>query len=181
MPDGVIGGLQAQSWQYTELEFTCDVLDLPVLAQSEVVLCTEVLEHVPDPVAAFEKIWSLTAPGGFLAVTVPFLSLMHQAPHWYSSGLSPFWFAHHAACLGIGAFEITVHGDYFDLMRQEIERLLERKSNFGSALVSPFVGCVRLALRVARRFSSTSRRQMGAFGVTFIAQKHAPATNSLPA
>ena len=175
IPDRATGtGPQAKRWEYTELEFTCDILDIPAVAQSHGVLCTEVLEHVPDPVAALEKIWSLTAPGGFLAITVPFISLMHQAPHYYSSGLSPFRFAHHAARLGCTDFEIVVYGDYFDLMRQEISRLLERKSNFGSALVFPLVVLASFALRIARRFSSTSRRQMGAFGVTFLAQKCPP-------
>ena len=164
-------GPQAKRWEYTELEFVCDILATPADAESYGVVCTEVLEHVPDPAAAFEKIWSLTKPGGFLAVTVPFVSLMHQAPYWFSAGLSPFWFAHHAFRLGITDFEIVVHGDYFDLMRQEIERLLERKAKFHSRLVFPFVVANRLAMRVARKHSSTSKRQMGAFGVSFLVRK----------
>lgn len=165
------GGLQNDDWIYTQLEFTSDILEIPPEAESFVVLCTEVLEHVPDPADAFETIYGLVSPGGFLAVTVPFLSLMHQAPHWYSSGLSPFWFAHHASRLGCQDFEIVVHGDYFDMMRQEILRLMLGKSRIWALLVSPLAWFTGQVLRLGRHFAPDYVRQMGGFGVTFLGRK----------
>ena len=57
-------GLQNDMWNYTELDFTCDILDIPKSAAADIVMCTEVLEHVPDPARAFHKLWTLVRPGG---------------------------------------------------------------------------------------------------------------------
>lgn len=164
-------GLQHSEWKYTDLEFTCDVLDIPREAESSLVLCSEVLEHVPNPAEAFYKMWSLVAPGGSIAVTVPFLSLMHQAPHWYSSGLSPFWFAHHASHVGCTDFEIIVHGDYFDLMSQELARLLYGGGKFQRIVFWPVMLLFRVALALGRKLAPSGVREMGAFGVTFLGKK----------
>lgn len=171
IPSAQGGGVQNEEWVYTELEFTCDILTIPPEAESYAVLCTEVFEHVPNPADAFEKIYGLVSPGGFLAVSVPFLSLMHQAPHWYSSGLSPFWFAHHASRLGCHDFEIVVHGDYFDLMRQEILRLVIRKSGIWATLQMPLTWLTGQVLKLGRHFAPEFAQQMGGFGVTFLGRK----------
>ncbi len=81
-------------------EIVCDVLDIPEDSLHDVILCTEVLEHVPDPVALLEKAISLCKPDGFLIFTVPGSSWTHQAPYYFSSGLSPFWFEYHLKKFG---------------------------------------------------------------------------------
>jgi SAM-dependent methyltransferase len=49
-----------------------DALALPFAdASFDVVIASEVLEHIPDDVAAFEEIARVLSPGGTLAVTVP--------------------------------------------------------------------------------------------------------------
>jgi len=164
-------GMQNKRWDYTQLDFTCDIMDIPSSAQSDIVLCTEVLEHVPNPADAFRKMVGLVNPGGWLLCTVPFLSLMHQAPHWYSSGLSPFWFHHHASQAGLTECEIEVHGDYFDLMNQEIRRLLRGTSFFHRTLTSPLIFPTKILLGLARRLSPESVRQIGGLGVTFLGRR----------
>lgn len=170
-------GMHNATWDYTALDYRCDLLDLPDDARADVVLCTEVLEHVPDPVSALRKLASLTAPGGDLLVTVPFLSLMHQAPHWYASGLSPFFFQTWCPQLGLQIEELTVHGDYADLMRQETERLvtdvLKRPFNgrVHRRVVAPVVGAI---MRRARRRLSHGVLSSGGFGVTLHASKAVP-------
>ena len=44
------------------------------------VLCTEVLEHVVDIDRSFEGLRRLTAPGGYVVLTVPFLFPVHMEP-----------------------------------------------------------------------------------------------------
>lgn len=117
-------GLQNLEWEYPGHDFVCDVLDIPDTSKYDFVICTEVFEHVPDPVALIEKLSVLTKSGGYLLITVPFLSLMHQSPYWFSSGLSPFWFEYWAEELNLEICELEVSGDYIDLMQQEIARLL---------------------------------------------------------
>ncbi len=49
----------------------------------DTVLCTEVLEHVPNAWNGFSEIARVLKPGGYAIVTVPFLMPTHEAPHDY--------------------------------------------------------------------------------------------------
>jgi len=124
VPSQDLPGLQDSTWNYPSHDFVCDIVDIPEEARSDFVLCTEVLEHVPDPVRAYERMCNLVRPGGFIVITVPFLSLMHQAPFWFQAGLSPFWFEYWAERNHVEIEELVVLGDYADLMSQELARLL---------------------------------------------------------
>lgn len=47
------------------------------------VICTEVLEHVPQPDQCLQEIRRVLAPGGILYLTVPMLWPLHYEPHDY--------------------------------------------------------------------------------------------------
>jgi SAM-dependent methyltransferase len=47
------------------------------------VLCTEVLEHLPEPQKAVDEIFRVLKPGGTLLLTTRFLFPIHDAPHDY--------------------------------------------------------------------------------------------------
>ena len=49
----------------------------------DVVLCTEVLEHLPEPQQAIDEIFRVLRPGGDLLLTTRFLFPIHDAPHDY--------------------------------------------------------------------------------------------------
>ncbi len=140
-------GLQNLEWEYPKHNFVCDVLDIPDTPKYDFIICTEVFEHVPDPVALIKKLSALTKPDGYILITVPFLSLMHQGPYWFSSGLSPFWFEYWAEKLNLEICELEVSGDYIDLMEQEVARLLYfAKLIRGITRLSKLVKYMRLRL-----------------------------------
>jgi SAM-dependent methyltransferase len=165
-PSDVQPGLQNNSWPYPEHTFVCDITEIPDLARSDLVLCTEVLEHVPDPVRAFERMVELLNPDGRVVVTVPFMSLMHQAPYWFQSGLSPFWFEHWADKNHLEIEVLAVYGDYADLMAQELARLLEFRPHIR--------GLGRVGAALARRTRKRLPRSVlesGGFGTVFIGRR----------
>lgn len=45
------------------------------------ILCTEVLEHVPNPVLALKEFYRILKPGGRIFLTTPFLVPLHEMPY----------------------------------------------------------------------------------------------------
>lgn len=180
VPNPEAPGLQNPQWDYAAHKYVCDILEIPNQASADVVLCTEVLEHVPDPVAALSHLSSLVKPGGFLVVTVPFLSLMHQAPFWFSSGLSPFWFEFWSKSLGLEVDDLSVQGDYADLMAQEISRIFAEKSNgLGHSVIRrQMLGSLSRLFKgsgaAIRSNLSTAILETGGFGTLFVGRKPSP-------
>ena len=54
----------------------------------DVVICEQVIEHVPDPRAAAENLRRLAEPGGHVIVSTPFLVRVHELPEW---GMQDYW------------------------------------------------------------------------------------------
>lgn len=69
----------------TEVDLIEDIQRLDSLSDGsfQAVLCTQVLEHVPRPWKAAREFGRVLAPGGLLIVSVPHLSILHEAPHDY--------------------------------------------------------------------------------------------------
>lgn len=64
--------------------FVCRVEELDSIFEEhsvDLVICTEVLEHVSQPLAAVEKIFRVLKPGGRLVASTPFLVPYHPDPH----------------------------------------------------------------------------------------------------
>jgi len=62
----------------------CDGARLPFREKAfDCALCTQVLEHVPDPLCVLVEIARVLRPGGLLLLTVPLNSGIHMAPDDY--------------------------------------------------------------------------------------------------
>ncbi|MCA9071983.1 MAG: class I SAM-dependent methyltransferase, partial [Planctomycetaceae bacterium] len=67
------------------VDLIADVQDLHQLNdnQFDTILCSQVLEHVPRPWDAIAELTRVLRPKGRLLLTVPHLSMIHEAPHDY--------------------------------------------------------------------------------------------------
>lgn len=73
-------------------DLQADAAALPLAAGSQAaVLCSEVLEHVPDPRQVLRQIHRVLAPGGCLLITVPFLFRQHGDPSDYGRYTEWYW------------------------------------------------------------------------------------------
>jgi len=125
-------GLQKTKWDTSRIDLVCDITAIPKPdAAFDAILCTEVLEHVPDPTKALDEFTRLLKPGGKLILTAPFSSLVHFAPYHFCSGFSRYWYEHHLARRGYEIEELTPNGDWFALCQQELMRLGSTARRYG--------------------------------------------------
>lgn len=110
--------------KYGEIDYVSDILHIPLPDNSlDMVLCTEVIEHVPEPIEALRELIRLLKPGGRLLITAPLGSGLHQLPFHYYGGFTPEWYKHFARKCGSQVIEVTPNGGFFRLLAQESARL----------------------------------------------------------
>lgn len=114
------------TYQYADLDIKSDITAIPLNDKSiDYLLCTEVLEHIPEPVLAFQEFSRLLKSGGFACITVPFTSGSHQEPYHFYSGFSLNFFKSMCLKFGFELVDYFQHGGFFRLMAQEILRMTE--------------------------------------------------------
>lgn len=80
-------GLDIQQNLEGSVDITCSIDDesiAPELGQYgpfDLILCTEVMEHVADWRAAFRNLARLTRPGGRIVITCPHFYMLHEEPY----------------------------------------------------------------------------------------------------
>jgi SAM-dependent methyltransferase len=80
-----------RSWkEYTGLNYPDFDLCAPLVDRGkfDVVICEQVLEHVPDPFGAAANLRELTPPGGHVIVSTPFLIKVHEFALF---GMNDYW------------------------------------------------------------------------------------------
>jgi SAM-dependent methyltransferase len=112
--------------RYTKLDYESDITAIPVPDGSfDVILCTEVLEHVPEPVKAIREIARILKPGGRLFMTAPLGSWLHQEPYHYYGGYSPYWYRRFLPEAGLRVDTVGSNLGFFSLYGQETIRYRE--------------------------------------------------------
>jgi len=150
-------GLQTGKWDTSRIDLVCDITAIPEQDDAfDAILCSEVLEHVPDPTRALDEFARLLKPGGKLVVTAPFASLVHLAPYHYCSGFSRYWYEHHLPRRGFQIEELTPNGDWFAYCEQELMRLGSTARRYGSwswpfAYALSILGALYFKVRGGRR------------------------------
>jgi SAM-dependent methyltransferase len=121
---GTTSGPQIETWNYGKIDYTCDITDIPVPDESfDAILCTEVIEHIPNPITALQELSRILIPGGRLFLTAPLCSGLHQEPYHYYSGFSPHFYNKFLAEFNLEIVEITPIGGLMKHVGQEIHRV----------------------------------------------------------
>jgi SAM-dependent methyltransferase len=124
---------------YGQIDYVCDATAIPVDDGAfDVVLCTEVLEHVPNPAAVVAEICRVLRPGGTLLLTAPLGSGLHQTPFHFYGGYTPFWYRKVLSELGCESVEIEPNGGFFKHYGQETIRLAKLTAPFTLPAPLPF-------------------------------------------
>jgi ubiquinone/menaquinone biosynthesis C-methylase UbiE len=108
---------------YGDIDYVSDILSIPVPEGShDVILCTEVLEHVPDPVGAIREFARILRPGGHLILTAPLGSGLHQKPYHFYGGFTSYWYRKFLTEAGFEDITIQPNGGFFKHYGQESMR-----------------------------------------------------------
>ncbi|MCX8080389.1 MAG: class I SAM-dependent methyltransferase [Bacteroidia bacterium] len=168
-------GLHMNEWNYGKLDIVCDICQIPESdASFDAVLCTEVLEHLPNPYLALKEFQRLIKSNGYLILTAPFCSMTHFAPHHYCTGFNRFYYEKHLTDLGFEILELKTNGNYFDYLKQEINRIYYIAEKYGNGkprfLERKALGVVH---RMLKRFSENDKGsdELLSFGYHVLARK----------
>lgn len=110
---------------YSGIDYLSDATALPVEAASfDVILCTEVLEHVPDPAAVVREFARVLKPGGRVILTAPLGSGLHQEPFHFYGGYTPFWYERFLGEAGFERIRVEANHGSFRFFGQECLRFV---------------------------------------------------------
>ena len=93
------------------VDFVCDITAIPLPdASLDAILCTEVLEHVLDPMAVIKEFSRLLKPGGKLWLTAPHGIYIHMEPYHFYNGLTEYWYRHWLPQYGLTLDSVASQG-----------------------------------------------------------------------
>ena len=168
-------GLHTGQWDTSKLDIVSDITAIPLPDHSvDAIMCTEVLEHVPNPVAALQEFSRLVKPGGYLLITAPFVSFTHFAPYHFATGLSRFFYEHHLKELQFSIEDLQLNGNYFEFLAQESRRVKSvAKKYAGTRLNLLDKIIIHLNLAVLQKLSKRDKgsSELLAYGVHVFAKK----------
>jgi SAM-dependent methyltransferase len=73
---------QVQTTSEAQQDYVCDLTEIPVSdASFDLILCTQVMEHVPDPIATLREFHRVLKPGGQAWISAPLFFMEHQKPY----------------------------------------------------------------------------------------------------
>jgi SAM-dependent methyltransferase len=90
----------------------------------DLVILTEVLEHVPEPLRAVGELARVAKPGGLIAVTAPFIAGSHQQPYHFGSGYPLEFYEECAKRFNLDIIDKKSQGDYWKLLTYEMNRAI---------------------------------------------------------
>jgi SAM-dependent methyltransferase len=168
-------GLQPQNWNHGSLDIISDITSIPEPDESfDAVMCTEVFEHLPDPIAALREIHRLLKKNGTLILTAPFCSLTHLSPYHFYSGFNRYFYTHWMERIGFTIIEMQPNGNYFEYLGQELRRvdsIALRYANIMLQMIDHMIISILLSRLNTFSRADTKSHELLCFGYHILAKK----------
>jgi len=183
---------QLSGGKYGQIDYVCDIASIPVPdASFDAILCSEVLEHLPEPVSVIQEFFRILKPGGKLILTAPLGSGIHQEPYHFYGGYTPYWYQKFLGDTGLEEINIEANCGSLKACGQETLRFIRLSHPFKLGLpfwaklawtpiwilLAPFLG---IAVPVAAHFlDHFDKEQRFTIGYHITATKRAKGHSSL--
>ncbi len=123
---------------YGSIDYRCDIENVPVAdGEFDAILCTEVLEHVREPIKVVLEMARILKPGGRLMLTAPLGSGIHQEPHHYYGGYTPYWYRDFLGAAGFSQITVEANAGSFMFFSQEAIRFVQTTRPFKLGMPLP--------------------------------------------
>ncbi len=133
--DGVGGD---ESYKYGALDYVGDIWDIKEKNNIfDVILCTEVFEHIPHPIETIKEFSRLLKQDGKLILTAPSNCLRHMDPYFFYSGFTDRWYEKFLRENGFKIESISPVGDYYSWLMVEMVRTATSHSIFAKLALIP--------------------------------------------
>jgi SAM-dependent methyltransferase len=106
---------------------------------ADLVLCTEVLEHVSETERAFGELTRVLKPGGRMIVTIPFAYPLHEEPHDYIR-LTPAGLRELGGRFGLEVLELDRTGNEVEVIATVIDNIWAGMDPTGRSLFWRAIG-----------------------------------------
>lgn len=146
---------QNESKPYGETTYLCDLSSSPVSDERfDMVLCTQVLEHVPEPKAVLAELYRVLKPDSRLWLSVPLYYAEHDAPLDYYR-YTRYGFEHLLTSVGFELERIEPLEGYYGTLSYQFHvamyGLPRRPEHYGGGVVGLVMMPVAAMLRVQFR------------------------------
>lgn len=129
---------QLRHGNYGDIDYRCDIASVPVPdGEFDAILCTEVLEHVREPIKVVQEMARILKPGGRLMLTAPLGSGIHQEPYHYYGGYTPYWYRDFLAAAGFSQIKVEANAGSFRCFAQEAIRFVQASRPFKLGMPLP--------------------------------------------
>ena len=105
--------------------FACDLTAIPRGDGTyDGVICSSVLEHVPDPRAVLAELARVLAPTGVLCLSTSGLYGLHMEP-WHFYNTTPYSLLHLSAAAGLGVQWLAPRGGFFNMVGGTLPKVVD--------------------------------------------------------
>jgi len=124
-------GLHRGSKEALNIDIVGDITNICEQNESfDAIICTEVFEHIANPIEAIKEFNRLLKHNGRLILTAPFCSQTHYAPHHYYSGFNKYFYEKFLSENGFEILSLTANGSFFEFLIQETKRLTKMATKY---------------------------------------------------
>lgn len=119
-----------------EVTWVADLTDMPIVPSDryDACVCHQVLEHVPDPVAALAEIYRVMKPGAAFVISVPHLSRQHELPYDYFR-YTPCGLTKLLSDVGFAVEKIDHYGGITTFLHHQVSTLFVGMAAFAKPLL----------------------------------------------